>query len=313
VKILIIGNKRDFNAEYFYLKAFNKLGHEVVLLNEYENIKNPLYARILHTRTSLFNSTLGHLEINKSLDEKVRKIDPDVVLIFKGELISTSNLYRISENYRLYLLYPDMYKFRPILKNRLKYFLSVFTAANKTKFYYNLGAKNVVTVPWACDPEFHVINNTDKSYDISFVGTGYLERRKKIRGLNNIITFGDFWPNRKNHHPPLLGSDYIRVINQTKINLNLQAKANIIADAPTMRTFEIAGCGGFQISDYMPSLKRYFPMMPTFTDVGELREQIEYYLDNEEDRDEIALKCMEICRDSFKYTDSAKIILSQMR
>jgi spore maturation protein CgeB len=29
------------------------------------------------------------------------------------------------------------------------------------------------------------------------------------------------------------------------INLNLQAKISVAADAPTMRTFEIAGCGGF--------------------------------------------------------------------
>jgi len=40
--------------------------------------------------------------------------------------------------------------------------------------------------------------------------------------------------------------------------------------------------------------------MPTFTEVEGLRDEIEYYLDNEEDRDEIALKCMEICRHSFK-------------
>ena len=39
------------------------------------------------------------------------------------------------------------------------------------------------------------------------------------------------------------------------IDLNPQDKANAITDAPTMRTFKVAGYGGFQNTDYMPSLK----------------------------------------------------------
>ena len=114
------------------------------------------------------------------------------------------------------------------------------------------------------------------------------------------------------HNPPLNGIEYINVLNQTKINLNLQAKANIIADAPTMRTFEVAGCGGFQISDYMPSLKKYFPMLPTFREVSELKELISYYLDNPEEAQEIANKTVKICLSSYKYIDAAKIIISNL-
>ena len=104
----------------------------------------------------------------------------------------------------------------------------------------------------------------------------------------------------------------MRTINETKINLNLQAKISVKADAPTMRTFEIAGCGGFQLSDYMPSIKTCFPMLPTFRNVVELKELIEYYLENDSERWEIAEKCMEICHHSFKYSDAAKIMLSNL-
>lgn len=312
MKVLLIGVEKDFNAEYFYGKAFTQLGHEVSIMNQYENVNNPVRTRIFHTRSSLFRFNLGSFEINNNLNEKVRTIEPDIILVFKGELLSTLNIAKLNENFRVYLFYPDMYKFPSLLKNRLRYFRAVFTAANETQFYYDLGAKRVVTTPWGCDPEFHIKKIVEKKYDISFVGTGYLERRRTIGKLNNVTTFGDFWPRGRNHYPPVNGIEYVNVLNQTMINLNLQAKANIIADAPTMRTFEIAGCGGFQISNYMPSIKKYFPMLPTFNDLGQLKELIYHYLENPEEAEEIGQKTMEVCHSSFKYTDAAQAIVSNL-
>ena len=176
-----------------------------------------------------------------------------------------------------------------------------------------MGARNIATVPWACDPDFHRKLVIDKRYEVSFIGTAYPERRRIIRRLGEVEVFGDYWRGYgKRKHVSVYGEKYVRTINESTINLNLQAKISVNADAPTMRTFEVAGCGGFQISDYMPSLKRYFPMMPTFTDVNELKELLKYYLNNGVERDEIALKCMKICSDSFKYTDSAKLILTAL-
>ncbi len=110
----------------------------------------------------------------------------------------------------------------------------------------------------------------------------------------------------------MLGEDFVKIINQSLVNLNLQADVSIKADAPTMRTFELAGCGGFQISDYMPSLKRYLPMVPTFRDISELKELISYYLENGEEREDIAEKSMKVCYESFKYTDAAKLVVSSL-
>ena len=312
MKVLIIGVEKDYNAEYFYAKAFTQLGHEVSMINEYKSVNNPVRTRIFYTRSGLFRFNLEHFEINKNVLQKVKSNEPDIILVFKGELLSTPNIAKLNENFKIYLFYPDMYKFPSLLKNRLRLFQAVFTAANETQFYYDLGAKRVVTTPWGCDTEFHIKKMMEKKYDISFVGTGYLERRRIIEKLNNVITFGDFWPRSRNHNPPLNGIEYINVLNQTKINLNLQAKANIIADAPTMRTFEIAGCGGFQISNYMPSVKKYFPMLPTFREVSELKELISYYLDNHEEALEIANKTMEICHSTYKYIDAAKILISNL-
>ncbi|MEM3191141.1 MAG: glycosyltransferase [Candidatus Parvarchaeota archaeon] len=309
MKILIIGAQKPFNAEFFYNKAFNRLGFETDILNMYENVKHPLFTRIVHTRTSLFHFLQNSIYVNKLLDQKVRKIDPDAIIVFKGEFLSSRSLKLLSDNYKVYLLYPDAFKFKPIMKNRLQYYQSVFTAANRINLYAKLGAKRVVTVPWACDPDFHRKIEAEKKYDLSFIGTAYRERKRIVRKLENVATFGDFWGKGINSHPAVYGEDFIRVINETRINLNLQAEANIIADAPTMRTFELAGSGGFQISDYMPSVKRYFPMIVTFHDVNELKELISYYQKNDIERTEIANRIRDRCYEYFTYERAANTII----
>ncbi len=310
---MIIGTGHPFNAEYFYSRAFRKIGHEVEMVDEYEGIEYRLFTRIINTRTRIFSFSLERAIVNRNLEEKVSKFGPDIIIIFKGEILSDRVIERLSESYSISLFWPDMYKFKPLLKNRINFFDNVFTAANKIDFYKKLGARRVTTVPWACDPEFHRVLPVDKVYNVSFIGTAYPERRKVIRSLGNVDVFGDFWFGfGEKAHGYLTGDDFVKVINESKINLNLQAKTNVIADAPTMRTFEVAGSGGFQVSDYLPSIGRYFPKLPTFKSTEELKELRDYYLDNKPEREESALDCFNRCRDYFKYTDSAKLILSSL-
>ena len=314
MKILIIGVEKEYNAEFFYKKAFSQLGHEVGSINEYEGIKRPLKTRILHTRTSVFSFDLYRLQINKNIEKFVKEFEPDIIIVFKGELLSKKSLEFLSQNYKIYLFYPDVYKFKPVLRERLHYFNAVFTAANKVAPYLDLGAKRVITIPWACDPEIHRDLSLQKIFPISFIGTAYWERRKIIKQIKfEVATFGDFWGKWKNwSYPAVYGDNYIKTINQTLINLNLQATPSILGDAPTMRTFELAGSGGFQISDYMPTLKEYFPKLVTFQSIDEMNELIAYYIDDVEQAEHIANSCQSICYKRFKYTDSSKQILENL-
>ena len=313
MRILIVGREAPYSAEFFYKKAFSDFGNEVFLINSYTGIKNPFLYRIIHTHTNFFKFTLSDLWINRNLETRIDEIDPDAIIFFKGDMISTKVISELSNNRSIYLFYPDTYKFPLLLSGRLPYFNAIYTASNNIGPYYNMGARKVVTVPWACDPNFHRKIEIEKKYNTTFIGTAYIERRRIIRNLEDVDVFGDFWYGfGKNAHKSVNGEDFIRTINQSRINLNLQAKISVLADAPTMRTFEIAGCGGFQISDSMPSLKKYFPILPTFEDISELKDLINYYLENPGDSEEIALKTMEICHSSYKYTDAAQTIISNL-
>ena len=59
------------------------------------------------------------------------------------------------------------------------------------------------------------------------------------------------------------------------------------------RTFEVSACGSFQLTDVKSDLNRlYIPgyNIETFTSQKEFMEKIDYYLQNEDEREEIALR-----------------------
>jgi spore maturation protein CgeB len=83
----------------------------------------------------------------------------------------------------------------------------------------------------------------------------------------------------------------VRIFNSSKINLNLHSSTHqedVVADGDFVnpRTFEIACCGAFQLVDRRNLLAELFAdgEMETFSDIAELREKIDYYLKNANDR-----------------------------
>ncbi len=227
MRILLAGRAAEYNAEYFYLKAFRNMGHQTVLIDEYKGIRFGTVNRYIQSRTKALDFLKNLYKVNKHISAYCNGFQPDIIIVFKGEFLSDKTLREMSENFKTYLFWPDTYKFRPLLSRRLRFFNAVFTAANNIEFYRGLGAKKIVTVPWACDPEFHRKMNVDYKYNVSFIGTAYRERRKIIKKLNDANVFGDYWFGFRNRHPPVFGDDYVTTINATKINLNLQAEVSI--------------------------------------------------------------------------------------
>ena len=139
MKIMIVGRVTKYNAEYFYSTAFRELGHEVLTLDMFAGIRHRLYESLLHSRTELFRFSLDRLDINRNIYDSARGYEPDAIIIFRGELISIKSLKKLRENFRVYLFYPDVFKFLHLLKGRMEYYDAIFTAANETKCYLNIG------------------------------------------------------------------------------------------------------------------------------------------------------------------------------
>jgi spore maturation protein CgeB len=317
VKIVLVGSNGSYNAEYFYCKYLRRLGHEVLFFDQYEGVNKKFLLRLLMTRLKSTRFLTRFLRINRRICDAVGTAEPDLVVVFKGEMLSDSVLESLSENYRLALFYTDTLRFPALLHERLHHFCTVFTAANQHDFYYKLGARRVITVPWACDPELHRrLDDEQKKYPISFVGTFYPSRYGLLRHLGEFrdktYIFGRLWMLRPvKVLPSVYGEDYVEVINQSLVNLNIHHPKDIEADAPNMRVFELAGCGGFQITDRISSIKQLFApdVVESYSSVSELKEKLRYYLDAPAEATEKGIKAREDCVRHHTYAQRAKFML----
>ena len=96
-------------------------------------------------------------------------------------------------------------------------------------------------------------------------------------------------------------SSFFRKISKFKFKSYLEALKNIKRyitnrndpkkyEQIKMRNFEIPGCGGFQLGHHAPSIEDYFVYgkeIAVFSNIDELKLQVEYYLSNEGEREKI--------------------------
>ncbi|MGC8696474.1 MAG: hypothetical protein ACP5UD_08735 [Conexivisphaera sp.] len=134
-------------------------------MGQYEGIRYGLLARLAFTRIP-----------------SLRPMDPDLVLVFKGELVSDEAIEEISGSHRVALLYPDAYRF-PALLRRLPLFCCVLSAANNLNYYFRMGARAAHTIPWACDPEVHRRLPVPRRRVALLVGTMYPNRLRAALAL----------------------------------------------------------------------------------------------------------------------------------
>ena len=176
--------------------------------------------------------------------------------------------------------------------------------------YRHLGYNNAIHFPYACNPVIYKKLALPKKYEVSFVGGAHPYRKWFIGKLRKagiqVYAAGSGWPAGN-----LTQDEMVRVINQSKINLNLsnstswdlrylisshrhlintlQAAKNV--EQMKARPFEINGCGGFQLSYYVDGLEHFYEIgqeIVVYLDVDELIRKVRYYLADDDEREAIA-------------------------
>lgn len=176
--------------------------------------------------------------------------------------------------------------------------------------YKTIGQNNVILSQWAAIDK-HTVSNDSPSYkyNVSFVGGYHPYRAWFIKQLEangiSVEVFGNGWPNG-----PLSSEQMNALFAQSKINLNisnssrldlqyitssLRAFVNAIRSSKSSsqikaRNFEIPFFGGFQLTDYVPTLETYFNIgdeVICYTSPEEAALQINFYLENESIREQI--------------------------
>ncbi|MEK6935683.1 MAG: glycosyltransferase [Nanoarchaeota archaeon] len=166
--------------------------------------------------------------------------------------------------------------------------------------------------------------NVKKEYDVTFIGRPKANRQKIIKYLLDngikIKLFGWDWyqyPEFKEiYQGPLSQEEYVKIINQTKINLTLTrsgySEQKQIFNLK-FSIFEKALCKSFQLVESNPKIINLFK--PTkeiilFNSKEELLKKIKYYLKHKELREKIAKRTYEKVITKYNSEkDMRKIIL----
>jgi spore maturation protein CgeB len=169
------------------------------------------------------------------------------------------------------------------------------------------GAGEVHYLPTACDPNFHQplkLSMEEKARwgsPLSFVGAGYHNRQQMFASMAQypFKIWGSEWPTGKpfdrlvqDESRRVAPEEYIKIFNSTDVNLNLHSSSERDGVDPSgdfinPRTFELAGCGAFQLCDQRSLLPELFEVgkeIITFSNMSELRQKIEYYRAHPEER-----------------------------
>lgn len=112
--------------------------------------------------------------------------------------------------------------------------------------------------------------------------------------------------------------DYVRemplVFKSSKINLNMTLRS--IHTGIPLRAMDIMGCGGFLLTNYQEDFLEYFEPgidYVYYSSQRELMELADYYMNHEEERQEIARNGYDKVKAGHTYQNRVEVILSQLR
>jgi len=176
--------------------------------------------------------------------------------------------------------------------------------------------KNAHYLPECCMPKWHKkveLSDKDTNYygcDITTAGSLYYYRARIFEHLMdyNLKIWGPpppSWlrsPVAKFHTGRYVAElDKAKAFIAAKIVLNTFGPTEVGVNA---RTFEVAGCGAFQICEYRPGIKDFFKIdkeIVTYKTLKELRDKVEYYLAHPEERTEISNRAYKKAQQEHTY------------
>lgn len=328
MKILFVDMQYDYGVEARganiigqdgFKKSFEALGHEVVLF---------YYDSYLQNITLLQNDLIRFAE----------EVQPDLIFFslyrdqFSYETLDVLKSKFVTVNW----FGDDQWRFDNFTARYASHFSwCVTTDKFAIPKYKSLGQSNVIYSQWAAINAHEIPKFEGYKYDVTFVGGFHPYRKWFIDFLRNrgvrIEAFGNGWANG-----PLSGPQMNKVFASSKISLNISNSNSfdiryLLSHWKTMpllfksaknfsqmkaRNFEIPFFGGFQLSDYVPTIEDYFDIgneVICYKDVDEAYILIKHYLTNDIERESIKELGHKRAISSHGYIHRIKSVLEQMQ
>ncbi len=289
------------NKGWGFQNAFQSLGHRT----------EPFFYRkmgtlaFLEKKRYLKYAWLSYM--NSRLLEQVRQTRPDILFLSRGETVTAETLRQIRKETGTIIV--NVFTDNPLYIGKFEniepchYFFVKDTyvrdalkkAGLKNVWYLPQCTNAGVYKPYALDAKERELFGAE----VSLVGSRYAYRSRMLQEIGefNVSLWGRGWAKqsvRGLQHTvrggDIRGSGKAKVFCGSAISLNPHHPLNDIRGTNS-RTFDIAACRGFQLSDDKEDLRDLLKPgeeIICFSTVEELKKQIGYYLAHPDERDQIA-------------------------
>lgn len=194
----------------------------------------------------------------------------------------------------------------------LDYAITVFDKA--VDWYKADGFNGVILSQWGANPKHYKPLDLPKKYDVTFIGQKYGDRGTLIDKLCsvgiNAKAFGRGFTDDK----PLEFHDYLRIVSQSKININTSECSSKQGTQMKARSFEIPCCKGFLLNEKYYELDKFFTPkeMVQWNGFDDLVGKIRYFLSHDKERKEIAERAYKRILKEHTYVHRFEKIFNEM-
>ena len=270
MKILFVGvfDTQGKSTNTSQILAFKRLGHQVIGYNY---------------RAKAQEITAAARDIH--LVGTVKENNFDLVLFSKCNVVSLETFTQIGKHAKTCLWFMDpLVSYDKEMKDKTavvnyvccdkENVLKESLQINRNSFHVYEGYNQDVDKP--C--------NTDKSYDLSFIGNIYGDRQQFIEKIEHPIKLVS----------NAYGFKHAEEVSKTKINLNI-----CTSDGASDRVYKILAAKGFLLTDDWTGREKAFTDgkdLVIYESIDDLNEKISYYLENSEEAIKIAengYKCVQ--------------------
>lgn len=328
MKVLFVDMQYDYGQKSRGINAIGLLGFKKAIENLGHEVETFFYDEYLNGKIT---------ELQSDLLKKANDTNPDLIFfcLFKDQF-KIETLQILKEKYRTINWFgDDTWRFDNFTTRYAPNFTYCITTDKYSLLKYNkIKTTRVVRAQWAAIDDDRVFAEKPYKYEVSFVG-GFNPYRKwfvdQLKKYNiEVICFGNGWPNG-----PLSNDAMIELFQVSKINLNISNSASydlryLIKHPKNMlhtirskkqvsqikaRNFEINYYGGFQLTDYAPTIEEYYELgkeIACYCTPDEAALQIHYYLNSEKEREEIRRNGQKRAQLGYTYTGQFRKIFEEL-
>ncbi|KAJ52019.1 spore maturation protein CgeB [Clostridium tetanomorphum] len=276
-----------------------------------------------------------------TLVKEIESFKPNAIFNAGMCIINNINAFlykiKISNIKYIYWAIEDPVDFKSVsLPHALNADLTLTTSIECIPIYKRYGI-NAMFMMFGINDTFHKSGIYDKKFDhdIIFIGNNYSRHATRIYGNNIMLkpliernydlkVYGNDWwfdDNQKFILDKKFYGGYCNyeeipnAYSTAKIILGLHSVGNS-STMMSMRTFEVMGCSGFYLSQYVPSLEKYFTNKKHLVwcrNSNDTLKYIEYYLKHKKDRTKIAKNGQLQCSLYHNYNNKIDSLIKEMK